>query len=422
MPRAKKKPDLGHIADQLRPLAVEVSTLVEDPANARLHPTRNMEAITASLRRFGQRKPVVVRREGMIIEAGNGTLAAARALGWRHLAAVLVDDDATTATGFAIADNRTGELAEWDDAALARLLGSVKDEMPEVELGFSDEDLAALFEGVEADEDVAEDPGAGEPPAEPVSKRGEVYALGPHRLMCGDSTSAEDVAALLGGATPGLMVTDPPYGVDYDPNWRVEAAATGNIAYGATRLGEVENDDVADWSQSWELFPGAVAYVWHASLRGPVVQASLVGSGFVPRSMIVWAKSHLVISRGHYHWQHESCIYLVRKGKTASWAGARSESTLWAINQVGGAKSSTEDSVTGHGTQKPIECMERPIRNHEGDVYDPFLGSGTTLIAAARQRRRCFGLEISPAYCDVIRKRWGDWSRAQGVDPGPDAL
>ena len=149
MPRTKK-PDLTHIAEQLRPLAVEVSTLVEDPANARLHPTRNMEAITASLRRFGQRKPVVVRREGMIVEAGNGTLAAARALGWDHLAAVLVDDDATTATGFAIADNRTAELATWDDAALARLLGAVKDEMPEMELGFSDEEIKHILIDPEA--------------------------------------------------------------------------------------------------------------------------------------------------------------------------------------------------------------------------------------------------------------------------------
>ena len=149
MPRTKK-PDLTHIADQLRPLAVEVSTLVEDPANARLHPTRNMEAITASLRRFGQRKPVVVRREGMIVEAGNGTLAAARALGWDHLAAVLVDDDATTATGFAIADNRTAERATWDDAALARLLGAVKDEMPEMELGFSDEEIKHILIDPEA--------------------------------------------------------------------------------------------------------------------------------------------------------------------------------------------------------------------------------------------------------------------------------
>jgi hypothetical protein len=143
MPRTKK-PDLTHIADQLRPLAVEVSTLVEDPANARLHPTRNMEAITASLRRFGQRKPVVVRREGMIIEAGNGTLAAARALGWRHLAAVLVDDDATTATGFAIADNRTGELATWDYQALGSLLETLNDDNFEA-IGWSDDEFEQLI-------------------------------------------------------------------------------------------------------------------------------------------------------------------------------------------------------------------------------------------------------------------------------------
>jgi len=145
MPRTKK-PDLDHIAEQLRPLAVDVDELVEDPANARLHPTRNMQAITASLRRFGQRKPLVVRSEGRIVEAGNGTLAAARSLGWSHVAAVIVDDDATTATGFAIADNRAGELATWDDAALSALLQEwPEEELPIIDLGFNDDELDALL-------------------------------------------------------------------------------------------------------------------------------------------------------------------------------------------------------------------------------------------------------------------------------------
>lgn len=144
MPRTKKA-KLDHIVEPLRPLAVEVKELAPDPQNARLHPIQNMKAIKESLRRFGQRKPLVVRREGMVVEAGNGTLEAAKALGWSHVAAVLVDDDATTATGFAIADNRTGELATWDEAALAQLLGEISSEIPEVDLGFSEEDLASVL-------------------------------------------------------------------------------------------------------------------------------------------------------------------------------------------------------------------------------------------------------------------------------------
>ena len=401
----------ANIIEQLLPLARPIDELQPDPANARTHGPKNLDAIKASLTRYGQRKPIVVRAADMIVEAGNGTLEAAKALGWSEIAAVIVDDDPTTATGYAIADNRTAELAEWDDDALSKLLESVAEEIPLDSLGFDTDDLAELL-GADP-EDPAEDPGADEPPAEPVSQRGEVYALGPHRLMCGDSTSAEDVAALLGGATPNLMVTDPPYGVEYDAIWRADA---GLNARTGPRVGKVTNDDRADWREAWALFPGAVAYVWHDA-TAKEVKESLKGEGLEARSQIIWAKARFAIGRGHYHWQHEPCWYAVRKGKTASWAGDRSQTTLWEI----GLDKNLEGDVK-HSTQKPLECMERPIRNHEGDVYDPFLGSGTTLIAAARQGRRCYGMEISPAYCDVIRKRWGDYARGAKIDPGPDAL
>ena len=196
----------ANIIEQLKPLARPIGGLMLDPANARKHGAKNLETIKASLKRYGQRKPIVVRAADMIVEAGNGTLEAARALGWDVIAAVIVDDDPTTATGYAIADNRSAELAEWDDDALTALLRSVADEIPLDDLGFDSDDLAELL-GADPEEP-AEDPGAEEPPAEPVSQRGEVYALGPHRLMCGDSTSAEDVAALLGGTcwTPRFRI------------------------------------------------------------------------------------------------------------------------------------------------------------------------------------------------------------------------
>jgi DNA modification methylase len=162
------------------------------------------------------------------------------------------------------------------------------------------------------------------------------------------------------------------------------------------------NDDRADWREAWALFEGDVVYVWHAGCKSPLVAESLIVNTFDLRALICWAKEQGVLSRGHYHHQHEPCWYGVRKSKTARWSGDRTQTTLWRIN-----KANRKD--TGHSTQKPLECMARPIQNHGGpddDVYDPFLGSGTTLIAAEQLGRKCYGMEISPQYCDVIVKRW----------------
>jgi DNA modification methylase len=207
----------------------------------------------------------------------------------------------------------------------------------------------------------------------------------------------------LGGRKPFLMVTDPPYGVEYDPDWRNDAAHAGSMgAPGGRALGKVENDWRDDWRETWALFPGDVAYVWHSALHLVNVANSLTATDFLLRSQIIWAKTNLAISRGHYHWQHEPCWYAVRKNHSAHWRGDRKQSTCWSIPKP-------QSSETGHSTQKPVECMRRPILNHtvKGDaVYDPFLGSGTTLVAAESTERICYGLELSPAYCDVIVKRW----------------
>jgi DNA modification methylase len=231
--------------------------------------------------------------------------------------------------------------------------------------------------------------------------------------MCGDSTSKDDVDALLCGEKPNLMVTDPPYGVEYDASWRSEFNNDGPDSNRA--VGKVENDDRADWTDAWLLFGGNVAYVWHAGVFSRTVCESLESSGFDPAYLLIWKKQRHTFGRDHYHHQHEPCWFVKRKGSTASWLGGRKQTTIWEIDN-------NRNNETGHSTQKPLECMERPIRNHEGDVYDPFLGSGTTLIAAARQGRKCYGMEISPAYCDVIRKRWGDYARENDLELGTGAL
>ena len=224
-------------------------------------------------------------------------------------------------------------------------------------------------------------------------KPGDLWLIGEHRLLCGDSTKAEDVARVLDGARPNLMITDPPYGVEYDADWRNEAFKEGDRA-----TGKVTNDDRDDWTQTWALFPGNVTYCWHAGLRASNVQASLESVGFEMRCQIVWSKKHFVIGRGHYSTRHEPCWYAARKGNSADWIGQANEQTVWEFGL-------DERAEGGHSTQKPLECMARPIRNHKGDVYEPFCGSGTTMVAAQNLNRKCYALEISPNYCAVILER-----------------
>jgi DNA methylase len=191
---------------------------------------------------------------------------------------------------------------------------------------------------------------------------------------------------------------DPPYGVSYDPAWRKRAGINLN----PRKLGKVANDDQADWREAWALFPGSVAYVWHASLHTSEVKQSLEASGFDMRAQIIWAKDRFAFSRGHYHWQHEPCWYAVRGVSGAHWSGDRKQSTVWTIN-------ARDDDGHGHGTQKPVECMRRPIENNSSPgqaIYDPFSGSGTTIIAAEMTGRSCFAIDIDPAYTDVAVLRW----------------
>jgi hypothetical protein len=225
----------------------------------------------------------------------------------------------------------------------------------------------------------------------------------PKNSTCG--TDPATVKALLSSATPVLMVTDPPYGVNYDPEWRHRAGVNSS-----SRTGKVENDERADWAEAWALFPGHIAYVWHGALHSGTVAASLERQGFTIRAQIIWAKERLVIGRGDYHWQHEPCWYAVRS--KGNWTGDRKQTTLWNIS------SKDQDAETFHGTQKPVECMRRPIVNNSSPgeaVYEPFLGSGTTLIAAETVGRICFAVELSPAYVDVAVRRWQAFTGRKAV-------
>jgi DNA modification methylase len=390
--------------------------------NSRTHSEAQILKIMASIREFGFTNPLLVDAKGII--AGHARDQAAQRLELKEVPFIRLDGlSAAKRKALIIADNKLALDAGWDVEMLRLELGDLR------ELGF---DLALTgFDSFEVADIFATRHGNTDPDDAPaleevaVSRPGDLWLLGPHRLICGDSTKAETVARLLKGAKPHLMVTDPPYGVNYDAAWRGKA---GVGSKGAAK-GAVLNDDRADWSAAWALFPGVVAYVWHGGLHSSTVEQSLQASKFLVRSQIIWVKTRPVLSRGAYHWQHEPCFYAgrdgqpdewapaveherfvpehevasyaVAKGETARWAGGRKQSTVWNIEHI--------KSETGHSTQKPVECMRRPIENNSkaGDaVYEPFSGSGTTLIAAEMLGRLCFAAELHPGYVDVAVKRW----------------
>lgn len=396
--------------DQMRVELRPLDALLPYARNARTHSEAQVAQIAASMAEFGWTNPVLVDGGNGII-AGHGRVMAARRLGLTQVPVIeLAHLSETQKRAYILADNKLALNAGWDEEMLRVELDALREVEFDLGLtGFSDDELKDFFK--QSTEDIIgsgpEDEHIPAVQEEVITVPGDVWLLGRHRILCGDATSATDVQKLLAGHTPHLMVTDPPYGVEYDPAWRNEAgvAATG-------RTGRVLNDDRADWREAWTLFPGHVAYVWHAGLYAATVQQSLEACDFAMRSQVIWAKPRLVLSRGHYHWQHEPCWYAVKKGGTGHWEGGRDKTTLWAID------TKNEDSETAHGTQKPLLCMLLPILNNsvEGDaVYEPFSGSGTTLIACEKSGRVGLAMELNPAYVDVAVRRWQDFTGMKAV-------
>ena len=409
------------IAEVARPATLD--DLTSDPQNANRGTSRGLQALGRSLQDLGAGRSVVIDQAGRII-AGNKTVERARALGLplrvvqtdgRHLVAVQrCDLDLTRdarARSLALADNRIGELdLEWDVDMLLRLQQDGVDLSP----WWSDEEFTQLLNArapvEQADENAVVAPG------QTSIQRGDLFAVGRHRLLCGDATAAADVDRLLEGRRPLLMATDPPYGVAYDPAWRHRRAPSQRTA-----VGRVANDDRADWRSAFELFVGPIAYVWHAALAAATVAGSLTAAGFTLRSQIIWRKQHFVLSRGDYHWAHEPCWYAVRhKG---AWRGDRTQTTVWDVpnlNPMGGLRAG-DNAVTGHSTQKPVRLFEVPIVNHttvRDLLYDPFCGSGTALIAAEKTGRTCLAMDIDPQYVQVAITRWEQFTQQRATSLG----
>ena len=399
---------------------VSIEKLISYPHNLRDY-KKTLPKLIQSIQIYGFRQPIVVDSSFCIV-VGQARFKAAQEIGLKtvpvHIAHDLTDDQIRA---YRLADNRIGEDTEWNDEALALEIMSLSD-VEGCITGFDSSEIDRLSEILRQNDSDNDPDIVPEEPEFPKSKLGDIWLLDKHRLMCGDSTDAKTVDLLLNGKIPPLMVTDPPYGVNYDASWRKNIHGNHNNSNMAT--GKVLNDDRASWKEAYDLFKGDIAYVWHSGTFSHIFASDLMASGFDIRSQIIWVKNSLTISRGHYHPQHEPCFYCVRKyyplhepcfycvkkGKTANWQGSRTETTVWNIKK--------EICSTGHSTQKPTECMRIPIINNSipnDIVYDPFLCSGTTLIAAQETGRICYGIELNPAYVDVIIKRWQNFTGQKAI-------
>ncbi len=384
------------------------AALIANPKNWRTHPKAQQDALAGVLDEVGWVQRVLVNRAtGLLVDGHLRVELAAR----RREAAIPVTyvdlTEREEALVLATLDPIAG-LAEFDDAKLAELLAGI-------EVG--NDALLALLKDLAPRGRGRTDPDDVPPvPDDPYVRSGELWRLGEHRLLVGDATKAEDVARLLGGAEPTLLATDPPYGVSLNPTWRdgvynaLGPAEKPYMRIKGHRNTTISGDTRVDWSEAFELVPSLrVGYVWHAGVHAAEVAAGLQRIGFEIVSQVIWDKGLFAMGRSWYHWRHEPC-WLVRKpGSKVPFLGERNQSTVWQAPSpkmiMGGSKEEKYD----HPAQKPVVLFETPIANHlkaDEAVYDPFLGSGTTLIAAEHLDRRCYAMELDPRYAQVAIERW----------------
>jgi len=359
---------------------IPIAELDLDPANVRQHDEKNLAAIKSSLKRFGQQKPIVVDPKGIVI-AGNGTLTAARALGWDRIRIVRTQLEGSEATAYAIADNRTAELATWDDDALMQQLSALdlEDSALVEAAGFSAAELEGMVDGLLGEKELNEDE-VPEVPEDPITQPGDLWILGDHRLLCGDSMNDQDVDRLMAGLSADAVVTDPPYGTGISAS-----KGLGNSKVPMRLVGDEDASLARDAFEFWSKKSDAQIW-WGANYYSDVLPGV--------SSWAVWDKDHHGMTFADAELAYVSMGGPVRVFRHA-----------WSGNH----RASERDTVRQHPTQKPV-ALYVWIFETWGESFhliaDPFLGSGTTLIAAEQLGRRCFGMEISPQYCDVIVERW----------------
>ncbi|OSM07611.1 site-specific DNA-methyltransferase [Magnetofaba australis] len=403
-------------------------------ANARTHSDEQIAKVAASMVEFGFTNPILVDAKDGII-AGHCRLSAAQRIGLEQVPVVVLDhlSDAQR-RAYILADNRLALDGGWDESVLAAELARLKEDEFDLSLmGFSDEEMEDLLDSFDGDEFDGEGGGAAvadndvipEPPANPVSRPGDLWILGDHRLLCGSSLNADDVIRLMNGERAILFATDPPYLVDYDgTNHPQNSARKAKVAKGETSGTDGNKDWSASYGVTWddssqgpELYegfiraaidhaiePNAAWYCWHASKRQAMLEAVWEKMGAFQHQQIIWNKEKGVLTRSKYLWKHEPCLMGWIKGNMPPKVdGAEYLSTVWDIHGL------TGDERPDHPTPKPLDCFAIPMRQHAekgGLCYEPFSGSGSQIMAGEMTGRRVFAMEISGQYCDVAVQRF----------------
>jgi len=394
---------------------VPIATLFVSPSNPRFN-DEAVPHVAASIKRFGWRQPIVAKRSGEVI-AGNTRLKAAQSLGQQAVPVHWFEGTDLEATAFAIADNRSHEYSSWDEPALAKLLNELRAEDALEGVGYSPDDIDELIRSIAADVEPrdVQDEGPEPPPEEPVSRRGDLWILGDHRLLCGDSTSAENLSRLMKGKRAALLSTDPPFSVNYTGKDRPIQDGKPSGKDWSSLYNEVDIEALEQFLDGVfgaclpHADPSAGIYVWHAHVQQPSIAAAFDRHGLLLHQVIVWVKPTATFGHCYYHWRHEPCAFGWKRGHKPD-HGDGALATVWELDWEG------KQRVVGneHPTQKPTRLFEIPMEQHTrpGDiVLEPFSGSGSQLIAAERLARRCYAIEIQPAFVDVAVRRW---QRASG--------
>lgn len=360
-----------------------------------------IEPVANSIKEFGFKVPIILDRDNIIV-AGHTRIRAAKKLGLETVPCVIADDlTPEQIKAFRLADNKVGEIAEWDFAKLEEELKAIQDiDMSEFEF-----DMSMFEEEPETEEDDFDVEKALEEVEEPKSKVGDIYQLGNHRLMCGDSTVIDDLEKLMDSVKVDLLITDPPYNVDYEGGTGLKI-----------KNDKMDNDSFRQFlrdafaSADSVMKEGAVFYIWHADSEGYNFRGACFDNGWKVRQCLIWNKNSMVMGRQDYHWKHEPCLYGWKEGASHLWASDRTQTTVLNFDKpVKNAE---------HPTMKPVKLFDYQIQNNtkkEDIVLDLFAGSGTTLIACEQNKRKSYNMELDPKYCDVIIKRWEELTGNKAV-------
>lgn len=384
-----------------------IDRLIPYARNSRTHSDAQVAQIAASIKEWGWTTPVLVDSDGQII-AGHGRVLAARKLKIKEIPVVIAEGwTEAQKRAYVIADNKLALNAGWDDALLAQEFADLTEMGFDLDLtGFSADEIGALTP-VEVTEGLTDEDEVPEAPEDPVTKPGDVWVMGKHRLMCGDSTSITDLEKLTDGNLVDMWLTDPPYNVAYEGKTK-DSLKIKNDEMGDEQFRQFLRD--AYIAADTAMKPGAVFYIWHADSEGYNFRGAAKDAGWTVRQCLIWKKSTMVMGRQDYHWKHEPCLYGWKDGAGHLWAADRKQTTILEFDKP---------SRNGeHPTMKPVALFEYQMLNNTkgGDiVLDSFGGSGTTLIAAEKNGRVSRLMELDPKYCDVIVKRWQDFTGKQAI-------